>query len=342
MKKTALMKKNKCRMIITAVLIMTNIFFAAGCKKNVGTEQDNAIVEELPVSPSYTIGVSLPDTQAPYYDALLTTIRSDAEENHCTIIVKDARGDAAVQDEQMEQLSDMGISALIVCPVDDEYEYTSFSKIRQKSGPDGEITIVAVGERGGTTDVSNIDCDVYVGCDDLMTGTLCGEDLVKRKPEGGKIIIVEEPDIPSAGKRITGFEKAVSGRGFEVIDRLRPSRQEDYKDKIRDILEREKVDAIVCATDEYALAAAETADQISGSTVMIYASEGSPKVKQLIQSGTSHLEVSGGVSVIQIGKKAVEVILESVAGEKIQKEYLVEGFLIDRENVEVYGTDGWQ
>lgn len=313
-----------------------------GCKKNVGTEQDNAIVEEEPKQTSYRIGVSVPDTTAPYYEALLTTIRSDAEENHCTVIVCDAKGDAKKQNEQLGLLAGESIDGLIFCPADDTFDYTNMELVRRSKKDNEAVPVVAVGAREGDTRSDKLSCDAYIGADDFGTGTLCGEDLVKRKPDGGTIILVEDPDVPARSTKMTGFEQATAGKGFAVAGRFWPGRDGDYEEEIADLVDTGEIDAIICAADTYAIAVDRYLIQNSSPRTMIYGAEGSPDLKRRLASAASMIEASGGVSVIQIGKKSVEVVLQKLSREKTDREYTVEGFLIDRENVEVYGTDGWQ
>ena len=61
--------------------------------------------------------------------------------------------------------------------------------------------------------------DAYVGTDNKQAGYLCGEDVVQRFPEGGKVLILECPNTNSINERITGFEEAIADQGFEIVAR---------------------------------------------------------------------------------------------------------------------------
>ena len=45
---------------------------------------------------------------------------------------------------------------------------------------------------------------------------------------------------------------------------------------------------------------------------------------------------------INIGKKASEVAISILDGDDYEKETYEEVFMINKDNVDMYGTDGWQ
>ena len=51
---------------------------------------------------------------------------------------------------------------------------------------------------------------------------------------------------------------------------------------------------------------------------------------------------TGALSPINIGKTAVKAALSIIDGGLYEKEISVETFLINRDNLEMYGIDGWQ
>ena len=50
----------------------------------------------------------------------------------------------------------------------------------------------------------------------------------------------------------------------------------------------------------------------------------------------------GAQSPINLGEKAVKIANAVLNGEDYEKETYEETFFINRDNVEMYGTDGWQ
>jgi len=54
------------------------------------------------------------------------------------------------------------------------------------------------------------------------------------------------------------------------------------------------------------------------------------------------VEATSGQSPINMGKNAAKIARNIINGEKYEKETYEETFLITKENVDMYGVDGWQ
>ena len=59
-------------------------------------------------------------------------------------------------------------------------------------------------------------------------------------------------------------------------------------------------------------------------------------------NGTGGMTGIGAQSPINMGKTAVKVATALLAGKDYEKDNCEETFFINRDNVEMYGTDGWQ
>ena len=93
------MKKKRFRIILLAVLA---VVFISGCKQNVGTPEDNAVVEEQEEEPEDEteeglFGYSCPDLENPFYQVLKDSIGTELEEYRSALLVRNAQQDADVQ-----------------------------------------------------------------------------------------------------------------------------------------------------------------------------------------------------------------------------------------------------
>ncbi|HCR84445.1 MAG TPA: sugar ABC transporter substrate-binding protein, partial [Lachnospiraceae bacterium] len=68
----------------------------------------------------------------------------------------------------------------------------------------------------------------------------------------------------------------------------------------------------------------------------------SPDFKTELASGDSLLEGTGAQSPVAIAQKAVEIMYDVMEGKDVEDRYPVETFMITADNVDDYGTDGWQ
>lgn len=186
----------------------------------------------------------------------------------------------------------------------------------------------------------------YTGSDNYNAGKVCGEDLVKKCPDGGPIIVLDSPTMNSITDRVNGFLDAIEGHGFEIVA------QQDAKGNLEvsmgiaeDLLQAHSdVVAIFGGNDPTALGAlaAANAAGLEKGKCLIYGVDGSPDIKAEIASGESLIEGSGAQSPVAIAEKSVEIMYDVMDGKEVDDRYPVDTFLITGENVEEYGTDGWQ
>ena len=330
------MKQKIFRMFFPALLAC---FMLAGCKKSVGTPEDNAIVEEEPgeeeEDTGYVFGYSCIDMDNPYFDTLRRSLENTLGENEYRLISKNPGSDAQVQAAQLQELMDEGVDAVFLCPVDWEAVTPALEALQEAGIP-----------------VINIDTQVkeesltkaYIGSDNRNAGYVCGEDLKKRCPRGGKILLLECPSINSINERITGFEQAIANAGFEVLDRADVNgEKEKAKEAMGEFLEKyPKIDGVMCGNDQVALGALEAVKESGRQGIRIYGVDDSPDVKQEIAKPDSPMTATGAQSPIRIGKAAAETGIAILDGEKFETTTYEDTFLIDKGNVEMYGTDGWQ
>ena len=339
------MKNRKFMAVLAMVLVC--ILSAAGCKKNVGSPEDNPVVEEdeeetdgedQEEDAGYTFGFSAIDMENPYFITLENSIREAVTENGDSLITMDPGTDAQTQRSQITQMIGDGIDAIFLSPVNWESITPSLEELKEAG-----VKIINV-----DTQVKEMDyVDAYVGSDNVEAGRICGQALLERCPEGGKLLILECPTQNSINDRITGFEEAISDAdpGFEVVAR------ENTDGKFEKSLEVAQaaleaypdVTAIMCGNDQIAVGA-QTAVNLRGmDNVIIYGVDGSPDIKKELLKSDTQIAGTAAQSPINMGKEAVSVALAVLDGGEYEKENYVEIIdMITKDNVEMYGADGWQ
>ncbi|MEY8410669.1 sugar ABC transporter substrate-binding protein [Lachnospiraceae bacterium 62-26] len=333
----------KGRMLWALAAMLVGIFVLAACKKNVGTPEDNAVSkepeenEDIQEEDTYVFGFSGIDMENPYFITLESAVREVLEKNGYTMITKDPASSPELQITQIQEMIDEGADAVFLSPVDWE-KITEALKLLKEAG----VRIINV-----DTQVKEMDyVDAYIGSDNREAGYICGEDLIGRCPDGGKVAILECPTQNSINDRITGFEEAIAKaeKGFEVVAR------EDTNGEFEKALEASKaivadypdVKAIMCGNDQLAVAA-KTAVNLAGmDTVVIYGVDGSPDIKKELKKANGQIAGTAAQSPISMGKAAAKTAVNMLNGEEYENEIYVEVFMIDKDNVDMYGVDGWQ
>lgn len=335
-RKAFMKKKPWISIVMTTVLVCVVL---SGCKKNVGTPEDNAIVgddeEALPEREGYLFGYSCVDSEEPYFQAVEKSLRVFLQKEEAELLVMDAKGDAELQSQQIQEMIDERVDAVFLTPVDGG-DITEVLRSLEEAGIPVVNLDIRVKEAGMV--------DAYVGSDNRNAGYACGEDLIDRCPDGGKILIMENPSISSLNERITGFERSIANKGFEVLSRAQVSGdKEQAKEKMEEFLEKyPQIDAVMCASDQIALGALDAVRKSGREDLRIYSVGGSPQIKVEIAKEDSMLCGTGAQSPIKVGQEAVEACMAVLKGGEHQSEVLVETVFINRENVELYGTNGWQ
>ncbi len=319
-----------------------------GCKKDAGNATESTaktagqnVVEdakdavgERPAD-GYTFGYTCMDGTNPFFVILEKTIRAEVEAKGDKLISTDPANDVSLQITQIEDMITQGIDAIFLNPAEAEGILPALDMLKEAGIPiinfDTEVA-----------DLSYV--KAYVGSDNYNAGYVCGQDLVKKIPEGGPILVLDSPTMNSVTDRVNGFLDAIKDKGFTIVG------QQDAKGNLEvamgiaeDLLQANSdIVAIFGGNDPTALGALAAANAAGFTDCLIYGVDGSPDIKEEIASGSSLIEGSGAQSPINIAKISVEVMYKYMAGEKVDDRYPVETFLITKDNVAQYGTTDWQ
>lgn len=283
----------------------------------------------------YTFGYTCMDGTNPFFVILEKTIKEEVEKKGDKLVSADPANKVALQITQVEDMVTKGIDAIFLNPAEAEGILPALDALKKAGIPiinfDTEVA-----------DLSYVQS--YVGSDNVNAGKVCGEDLVKRVPNGGKIIVLDSPTMNSITDRTKGFLSAIEGKNFKIVAQQDAKGNLEKSMKISEDLLQANSDvvAIFGGNDPTALGALAAANAAGIKKCLIYGIDGSPSIKAEIAKGDSLIAGTGAQSPINIAKKSVEVMYKYMAGEKVEARYPVETFLINSENVSKYGTDGWQ
>lgn len=275
----------------------------------------------------------------PFFIVIENAIREVVEANGDTLITFDPAMDNALQISQLEDAISKKVELMFVNPADKEGIVPAMVQLKEAGIP-----------------IVNYDAEVadyekyvtaYVGSNNYNAGYVCGEDLAKRHPDGGNIVILDFPAAQSVVDRINGFNDAIekSGVKFNVV-----AQQDAHGDLQKamtimdDILQRKFDGGIVAAfggNDPTALGIYASCLAGNRPEIEIYGVDGSPDAKKAIAEKGQFVG-SGAQSPINIGKLSVEVAYKILNKEDFEFRIPVDTFLINQENVESFGVDGWQ
>ena len=173
-------------------------------------------------------------------------------------------------------------------------------------------------------------------------GRQAGLAMVADFPEGGKIAVLNYPANTAACDREAGFLDAIEGSGLEVVQTLDSNGLIDVSTtQMDDILQAHPDLVAVFAINDDGGLGSYAAITAAGMDVKIYSVNGSPEAKALVAEGGIYACTSAQ-STINMGKMSAEVAFKILNGEAVDPVTLIPPIAITKDNIDQYGTDGWQ
>jgi ribose transport system substrate-binding protein len=312
--------------ILTVVLVVAMLLaVGTGCSK---------AGKSSTAKKHYTFGFTAMTMNNPYFQTVNAAMKAEIEKNGDKLITTDPAMDQQKQIDQINNLITMGIDVMLLNPVDWEGVTPALDALKKAGIP-------IVNYDAQVKDMSYVTS--YVGSDNKNAGKVDGEDLVKRFPNGGNIVVLDFPAANSCNDRINGFKEAIAGHNFTIVA------QQDAKGdlqtamtKMSDIIQaHQDIIAIMGGNDPTALGALAACKSANFTKPIIYGVDGSPDAKKEIAAG-SQLVATGAQSPMTIGKDSVDVAYQILKKQSFQKDIPVKTFLIDKSNISQYGTTNWQ
>ena len=308
-------------------------------KGNMSDEKDGDDDEE---SGQITFYFSCADMGNPYYAALEASLRYEAAENDAKLVTLDAQSDQEQQNSQLTECAENGADVILFIPVTPDGANEVIGDITA----DKKIPVVGLDSKN--SDPSLLSC--FIGADHEKAGSLAGKDLIKRAPKGGSVIILESLSSYAVSDSVSGFEHTIAGSGFTVSERHDcQGSQEQARQYMAEVLTREtSMTAVMCGEDSMALGVAEALTAYNSEHPdapvypLIYSVGGYPAVKELLASDNPLMTATAAISPLRVGQDAAVAALSLIESGKAEEEILEPPYLVNRNNIKLYGTDGWQ
>jgi inositol transport system substrate-binding protein len=285
-----------------------------------------------------TIGVAM----SLFDDVWLTTLRNGIQSYAKTLgdvklNFEDARGDVAIQQNQVQNFIVSGVDGILVAPLVDPIAGSVISKAAHDAG----VPLVFVNNAPMNVD-SLPESQAFVGSDDLEAGTLQGEAVCKLLSGKGKVLLMLG-QVGTTGSlfRTQGVHDVFKRAGCSGMEIL----QEQTADYMRlpaiDLMNNWltagfKFDAVIANNDEMALGAIESlkANGVPMDKVVVAGVDGTQGALTAMKAGD--LDVTIFQNGPGQGRLAIDVLLKLIKRETVQKKNLVPFELVTKENVDKY------
>lgn len=345
------MKKKLVAVVMAAMVAFSLVACKSGAAETPAKEEpakEEAATEEPAAEEpaaeegkdSYVIGYAPATLNNAFWLAVLDGVQAAIDERGLDVklVQVDANGDQSIMNERISELISTGIDALLCAPAD-------------------STAVTSALEQLDAADIPVINFDTPVDAADLVetiiasnnynAGYVVGKDAAEKIEDGAKILVLHSPRASACVERYDGFIAALdeSGKEYNVVNVLDgEGAQETSLRLAADALVADPdLSVIFAVNDPSAMGAVNAIDQADvtlANEILVYGVDGNPDAKVMVKDGK--MAGTGAQSPETLGYSSMMAAFDFLEGKTLEKEVVVDTFLISKDNVDEYGTDGWQ
>jgi ribose transport system substrate-binding protein len=255
-----------------------------------------------------TIGVSIQNREAQFYQDMEGGMKSEAAKYGYTVSVVDASRDNSKQQSQVEDFIAQKVAAIVLTPYDSQAIGSAIAEANKAGIPVFTADIANASSQGKVV--------AHIASDNVQGGGEAGK-LMCAAVKSGSVAIIDEPEVTSVQDRVKGFKAALASGcpGVKIVadidgggERAKASSAMD------DVLQSHKdLKGVFGINDDSALGAARAVDA-AGMTgkVAVVGYDATPEARTAIKNGSMYGDAIQHPD--QIGRKTIDAIAAYFAG----------------------------
>lgn len=270
-----------------------------------------------------TVGVTLPSLADPLYISMLAGVVESAERLEVELVIRQADNDARTQLQQIDQLLEMAVDAIILNPVDSAAIGAGVQQANRAGVP-----VITVERRVRGASVTS-----HIAANDVAGGEMAAGFLVERLEEEGRVVeIMGTPGTSVAQDRSSGFGRVlgaydgmeIAARGVAYFDRERA------RLVFAEILEEhDDIDAVFAHNDVMILGAIEAAEQVGRAGDIVFVGyDAIDDAVRAIEAG--RLTATVAQQAEEMGHLSMEMAVEQLRGGDVSEQLTVDLAIITR------------
>lgn len=236
---------------------------------------------------TFTVGVALANFDLNFISILRTQMQTELKNNDLTGQFVDAKGDVALQVQQVDDFINQGVDAIILNPVDTQGVLPMIAAAK-KAG----IPLVFVNRKPETKLPVGM---AYVGSDSALGGQMQMEALAKRMNYRGNVaVIMGALSTEEARERTRAVEAVIAKyKDMKVIEKQTAKWQRNEAVDVVSswLLNQRPIDAIAANNDEMAIGAIMALSQAKKEKILVAGIDGTPDGLQFIKNGKMALTI---------------------------------------------------
>ena len=188
------MKRSRATLLVAAI-----VGLLAGCTQSQNGGAPSAQSSEAGGAATKTIGVSIQDLQAQFYEAMQQGMKDEAAKFSYKITFTDANRDQARQTSQVEDFISQHVDAIILTPVDSTAVGPAIVEANNANVPVFTADIASTSSKGVVIS--------HVASDNVQGGRVAADLLCKALSGQGTVAIIDQPEVTSVQDRVKGFRQ---------------------------------------------------------------------------------------------------------------------------------------
>lgn len=267
------------------------------------------------------IGLSMSTLNNPFFVYLKDMVVKEADNQGFEVIVVDAQNDSAKQNNDVEDLLQKGVDALLINPTDS----SAISAAVQSANSLG-IPVITIDRSADKGDVASL-----IASDNVAGGKMAAQYIIDTLGEGAVVAELEGiPGTSAARERGEGFHSLADTKLNVIIKQAADFDRTKGLTVMENLLQgNPNIQAVFAQNDEMALGAAE-AIASSGKDILVIGFDGSSDAFKAIEEGKLSATIAQQFDLI--GQKAVQTAADILQGKTVEKYIPVEIKLVTKDS----------
>lgn len=293
------------RILLLLLVIMSLALAACG-----DDDKDKDKEEEEAPPETVTLGLSLSTEANPFFVEIASGAQAEAETLGVEVVLMYAADDIDTQIQQIQEMIDQPVSALLINPVDSAGIVPSIEAANAAGIP---VFTIDRGAEGG-------EIVAHVASDNVAGGRMAGDALAKGIGESG--MVVELTGIEGASAAIdrgAGFNEAISAyENIEVIaqETANFNREEGQTVFAQILADNPEISGVFAHNDEMILGAIAAAEEAGREGIVFVGFDAVPDATAAVDAGTLYATI--GQQPEEMGRLGVKTAVDHLNGTAVE------------------------
>ncbi|HET6895614.1 MAG TPA: substrate-binding domain-containing protein [Candidatus Baltobacteraceae bacterium] len=258
-----------------------------------------------------TIGVSIQDLEAQFYQQMEAGMQSEAKKYNYRVIFVDANRDSAKQQSQVEDFISKKVDAIVLTPYDSQAIGSAIAEANSANIPVFTADIANASKQGKVV--------AHIASDNVQGGEKAAGLMCKAVGGSGEIALLDEPEVTSVQDRVKGFKIGIAQNcpNVKIVAEVDSGGSRDKANSdMSDVLQAHKnLKGVFGINDDTALGAVTAIRAAGASDIAVIGYDATAEARTAIKNGQMYGDAIQYPD--KIGALTIDAIHDYFAGKKV-------------------------